>query len=60
MYIPIVVAMTACQDVASAITSDLQNPSKSGIVAVVVPLILFHVLQKLSKPSDPLPPIEQD
>ena len=31
----------------------------SGIVVVVIPLLLVPVLQKLGKPSDPLPPIEQ-
>ncbi len=60
MYIPIVVAMTACQDVASAITGGGVLAIIAGIVAVVVPLLLVPVLQKLGKPSDPLPPIEQD
>ncbi len=59
MYIPVVVAMTACQDVASAIVGGGALAIISGIVVVVIPLLLVPVLQKLGKPSDPLPPIEQ-
>ena len=58
MYIPVVVAMTACQDVASAITGGGVLAIVAGVVVVVIPLLLIPVLQKLGKPSEPLPPIE--
>ena len=59
MYIPIVVAMTACQDVAAAITGGGILAIVTGIVAVVVPLLLVPLLQKIGKPSDPLPPMSK-
>ena len=52
MYIPIVVAMTACQDVAAAIMG--------GGVLTIVPLLLIPVISKLGAPSEPLPPLSKE
>lgn len=51
MYIPIVVAMTACQDVAAAIMGGGLLTIMCGIVCTIVPLLLIPVISKLGAPS---------
>ncbi len=58
LYIPIVVAMTACQNVAAALSSG-PLALVAGIGITLLMLALVPVLQKIGKPSDPLPPIDQ-
>ena len=60
MYIPIVVAMTACQDVAAAIMGGGLLTIMCGIVCTIVPLLLIPVISKLGAPSEPLPPLNKE
>ncbi len=60
MYIPIVVAMTACQDVAAAIMGGGVLTIMCGIVCTIVPLLLIPVISKLGAPSEPLPPLSKE
>lgn len=60
MYIPIVVAMTACQDVAAAIMGGGLLTIMCGIVCTIVPLLLIPVISKLGALSEPLPPLNKE
>ena len=60
MYIPIVVAMTACQDVAAAIMGGGLLTIMCGIVCTIVPILLTPVISKLGAPSEPLPPLNKE
>ena len=57
MYIPVVVAMTACQNVVAALSAG-PMALVAGVGITVLMLALVPLLQKIGKPSDPLPPIE--
>lgn len=56
MYIPIVVAMTAGQNVVAALTGGWLALA-AGALTVIVPLLLLPLLSKVGKPSEALPPI---
>jgi len=58
MYIPIVVAMAAKQNVFGAISSGWPS-LVAGVGAVLVSFALIPVLSRLGEQSEPLPP-EQD
>ena len=58
--ITIVVAMTACQDVAAAIMGGGVLTIMCGIVCTIVPLLLIPVISKLGAPSEPLPPLSKE
>lgn len=59
MYIPIVVAMAARQDVAGAIDGGLLA-LVAGVAAVVVSFALVPVLSKIGKPPVPVPTPEEE
>lgn len=59
MYIPVVVAMTACQNAVGAFKDGGLLTIVAGIVCTIVPLLLIPVISKLGAPSEPLPPIEK-
>lgn len=58
MYIPIVVAMTACQDVVAAISGG-PLAITAGILAVIICFAFLPLLSKLGKPAEPLPPLDR-
>jgi malonate transporter MadL subunit len=55
MYIPIIVAMAAGQNVAAAAEGGLLS-ILAGTLAAIVSFVLVPVLCKLGPPSEPLPP----
>lgn len=58
MYIPIVVAMAASQNVVSALTG---GPAAltAGVLAVLAGLALVPLLARIGEPAEPLPPLEE-
>ena len=58
MYIPIVVAMAARQNVAAAVDGGVLA-LLAGVLAVIVSFALVPVLSRLGPQSPPLPPLEQ-
>ncbi|WP_029391189.1 malonate transporter subunit MadL [Streptomyces xiaopingdaonensis] len=59
MYIPIVVAMAATQDVAGAIAGG-PMAILAGLGAVAVGAALVPVLARIGSPAEPLPPQDAD
>jgi malonate transporter MadL subunit len=59
MYIPIVVAMAARQDVVSAVGGGLLA-ILAGAFAVIVSFALVPVLSKMGPQSPPLPPLDSE
>lgn len=59
MYIPIVVAMTARQDVVAAVSGG-PLAILAGVVAVLACFAFLPILSKIGKPAEPLPPINQE
>lgn len=59
MYIPIVIAMAARQDVAAAADGGMLA-LLAGTLAVVVSFALVPVISKLGPQSPPLPPVDSD
>ncbi len=55
MYIPIVIAMSSVQNVASAVEGG-PMAILAGLVTVTASAALVPVISKLGKPSEPLPP----
>lgn len=58
MYIPIVVAMAARQNVVAAVDGGMLA-ILAGTAAVVVSFALVPVLSRIGTKSDPLPPLEE-
>ena len=58
MYIPIVVAMAARQNVVAAVDGGMLA-LLAGALAVIVSFALVPVLSKIGPKSDPLPPLDQ-
>lgn len=59
MYIPIVVAMAATQNVVSAVTGG-PMALLVGLAAIVAGAALVPVLARIGGQAEPLPPLEQD
>ncbi len=59
MYIPIVVAMAASQNVVAAASGGVLAVL-AGVFAVVVSFALVPVLSRMGPQSPPLPPLEQE
>jgi malonate transporter MadL subunit len=59
MYIPIVVAMAASQNVLAAASGGVLAVL-AGVLAVLVSFALVPVLSRFGPQSPPLPPLEQD
>ncbi|MDO8289201.1 MAG: malonate transporter subunit MadL [Parvibaculum sp.] len=57
MYIPIIVAMAASQNVVAAVDGGLLA-LLAGVAAVVVSFALVPVLSRFGPQSDPLPPLD--
>jgi malonate transporter MadL subunit len=57
MYIPIVVAMAASQNVVAAVEGGLLAVVV-GVLAVVVSFALVPIISKIGPQSEPLPPLE--
>ena len=57
MYIPIVVAMAARQDVVAAVDGGVLA-LLAGAAAVIVSFALVPVLSRMGTPSEPLPPLD--
>ncbi len=58
MYIPVVVAMTARQNVVAAVKGGPMAIT-AGVVAVAVAFLFVPILSKIGKPGVPLPSIEK-
>lgn len=59
MYIPIVVAMAASQNVVAAVEGGMLAVIV-GVLAVVVSFALVPLISKIGPQSDPLPPLENE
>jgi malonate transporter MadL subunit len=59
MYIPIVVAMAASQNVVAAASGGMLAVL-AGVLAVVVSFALVPVLSRIGPQSPPMPPLEQE
>ncbi|MCB1664753.1 MAG: malonate transporter subunit MadL [Pseudomonadales bacterium] len=59
MYIPIVVAMAASQNVVAAVDGGMLA-LLVGVLAVVVSFALVPLISRIGPRSEPLPPLEQD
>jgi malonate transporter MadL subunit len=59
LYIPVVVAMTACQNAVGAFKDGGVLTIVAGVLCTIVPMFLIPVLSKIGAPSEPLPPIEK-
>jgi malonate transporter MadL subunit len=59
MYIPIVVAMAASQNVVAAVSGGMLAVL-AGVLAVLVSFALVPVLSRIGPQSPPLPPLEED
>lgn len=59
MYIPIVVAMAASQNVVAAVDGGMLA-LLVGVLAVVVSFALVPLISRIGPQSEPLPPLEQD
>ena len=58
MYIPIVVAMAAIQNVYAAVGAG-PVALAAGVTATVVSLAMVPLLSKIGAPSEPLPDVEE-
>jgi len=59
MYIPIVVAMAASQNVVAAVSGGMLAVL-AGVIAVLVSFALVPVLSRFGPQSEPLPPLDED
>ena len=59
MYIPIVVAMAASQNVVAAVDGGILA-LLVGVLAVLVSFALVPLISRIGPRSEPLPPLEQD
>jgi len=59
MYIPIVVAMAASQNVVAAVSGGMLAVL-AGVLAVLVSFALVPVLSRIGPQSEPLPPLEDE
>lgn len=59
LYIPIVVAMAATQNVATALSGG-PMALLAGVVATLVALALVPVISRIGGRAEPLPPLEDD
>lgn len=57
MYIPIVIAMSSIQNVASAVDGGVMALC-AGIATVAFCALMVPLISKIGKPSDPLPPVD--
>lgn len=58
MYIPIVVAMAASQNVVAAVDGGMLALIV-GVLAVVVSFLLVPLISRIGEPCEPLPPLEE-
>jgi len=58
MYIPVVVAMTAIQNVVSAVSGG-PMAILAGVLAVAASFVFVKVLDKIGEPGTPLPPVDE-